>query len=59
MAWEMVINNEDKRILIKTRMEVNIKKKITTRLINFIMIKDLRVLANVKFNTKVEDVLNL
>lgn len=55
----MVINNEDKKVLIKARMEVNIKKKRTLRLTNFRMIKDLRVLTNVKFNTKVKDVLNV
>jgi hypothetical protein len=59
MAWEMVINNENKRILIKARMEINIKKKRTMRLTNLIMIKDLKVLTNVKFKTKVKDVLNL
>ncbi len=55
----MVINNENKRILIKARMEINIKKKRTVRLTNLIMIKDLKVLTNVKFKTKVKDVLNL
>ncbi len=54
-----MINNEDKKVLIKARMEVNIKKKKTVKLTNFIMIKDLKVLTNVKFNTKVKDVLNV
>jgi hypothetical protein len=42
MAWEMMINNENKRVLIKARMEVNIKKKRMVRFTNFIMIKNLK-----------------
>jgi hypothetical protein len=27
MAWEMHVSNEDKKAFIKTKMEVNLKKK--------------------------------
>jgi hypothetical protein len=27
MAWEMVVNNDDKKVLTKAKMEVNIEKR--------------------------------
>jgi hypothetical protein len=27
MAWEMVVNNDDKNVLIKAKKEVNIEKR--------------------------------
>lgn len=59
MAWEMVVNNKDQRTLIKAKMKVNIKMKEHMRLNILKITKDLRVLTNVEFTTKVKEVSNL
>jgi transcription antitermination factor NusA-like protein len=52
IAWEMVVNNEDLKTLIKAKMETNIKRKRQMKLNNFKVVKDLRVFVNVILKQK-------
>jgi hypothetical protein len=46
MAWEMVVNNKDQRILIKAKMKVSIKTKKKVKFSNFKVTKDLQILID-------------
>jgi hypothetical protein len=55
----MVIGNDDQRLLIKVKMEVNIKTKRGIKPSNFKTIKDLGMLTKDEFKAKVKQMLNL
>lgn len=50
----MVINNDDKKTLIKANKKVTIEKKRQVWLNNIKVAKDLRLLTNEKFKSKVK-----
>jgi hypothetical protein len=45
----MVVNNEDHKTLIKTKMEVSVDKRKQIKLNNLKITRDLQVLIDVKF----------
>ncbi len=55
----MVINNDVQRTLIKASKEALIEKKRQVELNNIKVVKDLRLLTNEKFISKVKKMLNL
>jgi hypothetical protein len=55
----MAINNDDQRTLIKANKKVIIEKKRQVGLNNIKVAKDLRLLKNEKFISKVKKMLNL
>jgi hypothetical protein len=56
MAQEMVVNKDNKKALIKAKMEINIEKKKYFKLINLKITKNFGVLIIANFK---RDVLNL
>ncbi len=59
MGWEMVIGNDDQKLLIKVKMEVSIKTQRGIKLSDFKTTKDLWMLTENEFKAKVKEMLDL
>jgi hypothetical protein len=59
MAWEMHMNNDDQKCMIKAKMEINIEKKKQVRFANLKVARNMGVLINVNFKARVKKLLDL
>jgi hypothetical protein len=59
MGKEMVISNDDQRLLIKVKMEINIFLRKGIKLSNFKTTKDLGMLTKDEFKAKIKEMLDL
>jgi hypothetical protein len=59
MVWEMQMNNNDQKCMIKAKMEINIEKKKHVIFANLKATRNMGVLTNVNFKAKVKELLDL